>query len=97
MGTVLDVRLVKKSLKKKGFVLGKRDDHWVFHYYKDDGKRITGIHPIISFSHDEISGRLLKDMRRQCKLRTAKEFIQLVQCPISKGDYRARLREQGCI
>lgn len=95
--TVLKVRRVKKSMRKKGFVLGDRDDHWVFHYYTDDGQRITGIHPMISHSEVEISGRLLKDMRRQCKLRTTREFIDLVNCPISKADYRARLRAQGLI
>ena len=86
---------VESALKKKGFIQQEGNHHF-FRYHTPDGQP-TSIITKTSHSGKDIGDNLLKAMSLQCKLQTAKEFLNLVDCPMSKEDYHEHLTESGVI
>lgn len=91
---ILDALKVRKSLVKKGFI-PEEGDHYYFHYLDDRGKK-TKAWTKISHSADDINNPLIKKMAMQTQL-SKEEFLDLVNCPLSKEQYRDILREKGIL
>jgi hypothetical protein len=80
-----------KSLKKKGFE--EKNTHHKILEYSLDGKFI--LHTRISHgANHDLSNYHVAQMAKQCKL-SKKEFVDLVQCPLSKSDYEKKIRTLG--
>lgn len=91
---VIKASKVRRGLEKKGFVLVD-GDHYYYHYLSDDGKK-TNVWTKVSHGATDIGIPLIKMMAKQTKL-SANEFIDLVNCPLSKDKYRLILEEKGFI
>ena len=83
---------VEKSLLNKGFLPGG-GDHNFFFYNSKAGKK-TIVRTKTSHGGKEIDDNLLSQMAKQCKL-TNKDFGLLVDCPLSRDDYEAKLIAAG--
>lgn len=85
--------VIETGLCSKGFVLRVDGDHRFFDF-ELDGKR----HFFTKVSHGtkEISIQLLTKMARQCHLSKA-EFLNLVDCPMSKEEYEKNLRDNKIV
>ncbi len=91
-----DKNTISGSLQKKGFILDKRHgDHKYFYYHSKSGKK-TEIFTKISHSpkYKTIDSNLIIQMSKQCKLLKA-EFLELIDCPLTREDYEIKLRAQA--
>lgn len=86
-------REVMAALEQKGFQK-KENDHTFFHLWVAGRK--TAIYTKISHGEKEIGDKLLGMMARQLKL-TAKQFRELVECPLSRDQLIQHLRAAGHI
>lgn len=87
----LKAREVSSSLKKKGFIQSE-SDHTYFVLYVNNKK--TSIRTKMSHGKDEVDDYLLNMMSLQVKLEK-REFIDLVNCPLSAQDYLKLLGARG--
>ena len=85
---------VEKSLLNKGFQPGGGDHNYFFYYSKAGKKSI--VRTKTSYGGKEIDDNLLAQMAKQCKL-TNKDFGLLVECPLSRDDYEAKLVVAGVV
>jgi hypothetical protein len=89
---------VKKALESKGFKLSdkKSKDHF-FYIYIYKGKK-TSIFTKLSHGskYKSIGDDLLQKMSRQLKLNKV-QFIDFVDCPLTKEDYEKHLKDIGVI
>ena len=85
-----DAREVAANLKRKGFT--PDDGDHTFYRLFVDGKN-TGIRTKISHGEKEIHDGLLGQMAKQTKL-VKKEFLELVDCPMTLERYLELLRER---
>ena len=85
---------VEKSLLNKGFPAGG-GDHNYFFYYSKAGKK-TIVRTKTSHGLREIDDNLLAQMAKQCKL-SNKDFGLLIECPLSRDDYEAKLVAVGAV
>ncbi len=85
---------VEKSLLNKGFQAGG-GDHNYFLYYSRAGKK-TIVRTKTSHGSKEIGDNLLAQMAKQCRL-SNKDFGLLVECPLSRDDYEAKLITAGAV
>lgn len=85
---------VEAALKKKGFTLREGDHHYFC--LLDEQGRPTRIITKTSHSpkHKDLGDPLLGEMAKQLHL-TKREFVELIDCALSEGQYRARLKEKG--
>ena len=92
--STLPKREIKAKLQIKGFEEDFRD-HDCF-YYMNRGQK-TNIWTKTSFgSKNYIDDDLILKMARQVKL-NKKEFMKLIECTLSKEEYRELLIEKGFI
>jgi predicted RNA binding protein YcfA (HicA-like mRNA interferase family) len=87
----LKAREVSSSLKKKGFIQSE-SDHAYFVLYVNSKK--TSIRTKMSHGSAEIDDYLLNMMSLQVKLEK-KQFIDLINCPLSAEEYLKLLCTQG--
>lgn len=82
---------IMASLTKKGFIQNDYKDHFFFTYHTKSGKK-TNIFTKLSRGthHKTIGDSLLNPMAKQCKL-DKNDFIDLIDCPLSRDDYENRL------
>jgi predicted RNA binding protein YcfA (HicA-like mRNA interferase family) len=85
-----DAKKVAANLTSKGFTT-LEGDHTFYRLYVD-GKN-TGIRTKISHGEKEIHDGLLAQMAKQTKL-VKKEFLELVDCPLTLERYLELLRER---
>ena len=85
---------VEKSLLNKGFQAGG-GDHNFFVYHSKAGKK-TMVRTKTSHGSKEIDDNLLAQMAKQCKLGN-KDFGLLVECPLSRDAYEAKLVAAGVV
>src|SRR5579871_2178995 len=88
-----DARQVGNGLQRKGFT-SRQGDHTYFHFCVN-GKK-TKIYTKISHGENEIGDRLLGMMARQLRL-SKRDFLELVDCPLSLDEYQRVLRQGGHI
>lgn len=86
-----DAKEVAANLKRKGFTPDE-GDHTFYRLFVD-GKN-TGIRTKISHGEKEIHDGLLAQMAKQTKL-VKKEFLELVDCPLTLERYLELLRERN--
>lgn len=88
--------LIEQSLLGKGFK-PKSGDHNFLIYHSLEGKKTTAR---TKTSHTpktkDIADGLLGQMAKQCKL-TKKDFLDLVDCPLSRLGYEEKLKEQSLL
>jgi predicted RNA binding protein YcfA (HicA-like mRNA interferase family) len=85
-----DAKEVAANLKRKGFTPNE-GDHTFYRLFVD-GKN-TGIRTKISQGEKEIHDGLLGQMAKQTRL-VKKEFLELVDCPMTLERYVELLRER---
>jgi hypothetical protein len=83
---------IEQGLLSKGFEKTESDHHR-FIYWSLEGKKSTAATKT-SHSGKDIVDSILSQMAKQCGL-TMKLFRDLVDCPLSREDYEAKLRERG--
>ena len=84
---------VTRALEKKGF-RSREGDHTFFRLYADGVK--TTVRTKVSHGAKEIHDGLLSAMAKQTHLRK-KEFLRLIDCPLSEEEYLDLLRERDVI
>jgi len=87
---------VEASLLKKGFrPTHPRSDHNYFVYADVSGKKAIGTRTKTSHGRGfDLNDYLLAQMARQVSL-TKKQFLELVDCPLSREDYEKVLKAAG--
>ena len=90
---VLDAKQISKSLKKKGFVESE-GDHTFYTLYVDGIK--TRVRTKLSHGETEIGDTLISLMQKQTFL-SKKDFLRLIECPMSKEEYINKLIEENVI
>ncbi len=88
-----DARDVISGLQRKGF-RPKENDPTFLHLWVD-GKK-TSIYTKVSHGEKEIHDKLLATMARQVKL-VKRQFLELVDCPLTLNEYVRGLRRDGHI
>jgi hypothetical protein len=88
-----NARTVLSGLQKKGFQ-SRDNDHRFLHLWVDNHK--TSIYTKISHGERDIGDNLLGLMARQIRL-TRRQFLDLVDCPLSEEEYVGILRNGGHI
>ena len=85
---------ISTSLKKKGF--SEVEDRADKKYYLTlDGKKV-GIHTFVSHGTKEYGEALIGEIKKQLRL-TKKEFMDLIDCPMTKEKYLRTLISKGHI
>ena len=84
---------VESDLLKKGFVLEEKH-HRYFTYHRAADSKKTSIFTKTSHGARDIDDSLLGLMAKQCKL-SRSDFVDLVQCPLSRENYEVKLAAQG--
>jgi len=79
---------VERALMRKGFVESE-SHHRFFIYYSKAGRK-TLVKTKTSHGHRDISDDLLSKMAQQVKL-VRGEFLDLVDCPLSRDEYEEKL------
>lgn len=88
---------IMTSLNKKGFVQTDYRDHYYLTYYTKSGKKTNIYTKLSRGTHYKMIGdSLLNPMAKQCKLDKS-DFIDLVDCPLSRDDYERKLIDNGDI
>lgn len=90
--TVFKASKVRRSLEKKGFI-EENNHHKMFFLYNDEGKRLP-ISTKMSHNGQEINDYLISHMAKQVCL-NKEQFIDLIECPLSKEQYIGILRSKG--
>lgn len=87
--------VVLGSLQRKGFSMKEGGDHFRFVFISQQGKK-TSVYTKVSrgTKYKVISDNLLAQMAYQCKLAKT-EFLDLIDCPLSKEEYIGKLRAHG--
>lgn len=80
-----------KNLQKKGFTISPKSRDHVYLELYHNGKFVT--YTKVSHNNDDLRDRLIKEMSIQCKL-DKQQFIDLVNCPLSKTEYLKVLEEK---
>jgi hypothetical protein len=89
----IKVRDAATSLNAKGFARAKERDHLYFFYWLE-GKK-TAVHAKISHGAKEIDDYVLGKIRKSLRLDTKRQAADLLQCPMTKADYRKFLIEHA--
>ena len=90
--TTFKSKQVEKALEKKGFIKVVTH-HKRFYFNNNEGKR-TEVRTYISHGKKEINDYLIESMSKQTKL-SKEQFINLINCPLSKDEYIEILKAQG--
>lgn len=86
-------RDVESALKRKGFRQDEGDHHWFF-YWTGDGKKTTVRTKTSHGSTKDLGDGLLKEMARQLRI-SKPQFLDLVDCPMSREQYHQLLEDGG--
>ncbi len=89
----LKVRKIKNALKKKGFKERRDSDHIYYRLYRDGKRTKTWTRVSHGSGGKEIGNPLLNDMAKQLGI-TKSEFMDLIECPLSKEGYIEKLDEE---
>jgi predicted RNA binding protein YcfA (HicA-like mRNA interferase family) len=86
-------RDIEAALKKKGFQR-EEGDHSFFTYRRASDSKKTSVFTKTSHGTAEVDSFLLGKMAKQCRLSQG-DFSDLVECPLDRAAYEAKLREKG--
>jgi len=81
-----------KSLQQKGF-RKKSSTHHIYFHHEFEGKE-TGAYTYVSHSKQkkDISGILLRSMRKQLYLDSIRQAVDLLKCPMDGDTYNSIIR-----
>ena len=82
---VRDPRKVRQNLLKKGFVEVQGAKH-VFYDFTPDGA-LTEIRTFMSRNNQDLNNTLLSAMKNQLGFDSMRDFLDLIDCPMSEEDY----------
>jgi len=90
-----DRRDIVQNLSRKGFQETESAHHTHLIYHTADGKK-SAVRTRVSrgSSYKSLGNDLLGKMAKQCKL-TKGDFLDLVDCPLSRDDFEKRLHDSG--
>ena len=88
-------REVEAALQKKGFREVEGDHHW-FLYWTSDGLKTTIRTKTSHGATKDLGDGLLAQMARQLRI-SKSEFLQLVDCPMTREQYERVLQRAGHI
>ena len=90
---IRDVRKVKQNLLKKGFIReqGAKHTHYIFVY---KGNEICRTY--MSRNDQDINDYLIESMGKQVHL-DKRDFIKLIDCPLSEKGYIKILKEKDLL
>lgn len=86
----IDSKKACKSLQKKGFTKRNGPDRY-FELWIDG---VLVLHTYVSHNDQDINEYLIHKMSFQCKL-DKREFLNLINCPLSKESYLDILKGKG--
>lgn len=90
---VLSSKKTRQSLLKKGFEQLEGDHHYFV--YRHGGKIV--LKTKISHNDQDITDGLISKMYRQCHLNNKKQFLDLIDCPLSQEGYEIILGKNEII
>ena len=85
---------VEAALRSKGFVQSEGDHHYFIFHTRDGRKTRARTKTSHSPKVKELPDNIIGQMARQCLLSRAR-FLDLVDCPLGRGEYEQALAEQG--
>lgn len=87
--------VIERGLRNKGF--REKDGSHKFFRYWYEGK-YTGCWTMVSHGSDfEIGDNIVGEMRKQLKLQSRQQVLELCQCTLSAAQYESILRQQHII
>lgn len=91
-----DKRNIEAGLMAKGFSRDATRDHVYLHHHRQGDGLKTGIFTKVSHGRKGmvLSDILMAHMSRQCGL-TRKQFLDLIDCPLSRAEYESILDQAG--
>lgn len=91
---VLNKKKAYKNLKKKGFVdsINHSNDHKYLEFFYNG--KVCFYTKLSNGSKKDLDNYLIRQMSKQCKI-SKSEFADLVNCPLSKENYVAILKDGG--
>jgi len=92
---VRDPRKVRQNLLKKGFIEVQETKHIAYEFTPDG--TMTNIRTFTSRNNQDLNDLLLSDMKKQLKLDKMRDFIDLIDCPLSKEDYIKILKAKNLL
>lgn len=92
----VDRRVIESSLPSKGFV--REDDDHRYFYHEYEGER-TGVCTYTSHGskYKTYGAELLGMMKKQLRLDSIRQVVDLFECPTSGEDYNLILKEKGLL
>ncbi|WP_207714177.1 hypothetical protein [Scytonema sp. UIC 10036] len=87
---------VESALLSKGFQETQNDHHYFVYFTKDGKKTATKTKTSHTKKIKDLPDHLLSQMAKQCHL-TKSQFLDLVDCPLSREKYEEILQQQGII
>ena len=87
------LRDVEASLKKKGFQQ-REGDHSFFTYHRSSDNKKTSVFTKTSHGATDIGDSIIGKMAQQCQL-IRNDFLDLVDCPLNRPGYEAKLKTKG--
>lgn len=92
----IERRIIESNLPSKGFI--RDDTHHRYFYHEYQGQR-TGTYTYTSHGskYKIYRENLLGMMKRQLRLNTIRQVIDLFKCPITGDDYNQILKDKGLI
>jgi len=83
-------RNIDAALRSKGFRRDSTGDH-VYYFFGETHVKTKMSHGMMGST---VCAGLISSMARQLRL-TKKQFLDLIDCPLDEGGYRAILRKAG--
>lgn len=92
----VDKRKIESSLPSKGFVID--ETHHTYFYHEYQGKR-SGAYTYTSHGskYKSYGESLLKRMKKELRLDTIRQVVDLIDCPITEDGYNQILKNKGII
>ena len=90
---IKDVRKVNQSLLKKGFIKKEGAKHTLYLFFRE-GKKIC--ETFMSRDEQNINEYLINKMRQQVYL-NKRDFIKLIDCPLSEEEYIKILKDKDLL
>ena len=92
-----DRRDIQRGLSRKGFEEYEQRNHTHYYYINLKGnKKSVNTHVSRGTKHKSVGAENLGKMARECEV-SMRDFLGLIDCPLSQEDYEEKLKEKGKI
>lgn len=93
---VIDKKDVERALLSKGFKRSDKDHHYFIYWTRDNKKTSSKTKTSHTQKEKTLGSGRIGQMAKQCGINTD-EFIDLVQCPMTRERYEQVLQSKGLI